>query len=53
MKKLLLLLLFIPLMSIGQIITFDKLDGKKNPQELDIRELTDTYITVELDQKQA
>ena len=50
MKKLLLFLLFIPLMSFGQIITFDKLDGKKSPQEIDIRELTDTYITVELDQ---
>jgi hypothetical protein len=50
MRKLILLLLFIPLISIGQIITFDKLDGKKSPQEIDIRELTDTYITVELDQ---
>ena len=50
MKKLLLLLLFIPLMSFGQIITFDKLDGKKNLQELDIRELTDTYITIKLNQ---
>ena len=37
-------------MSFGQIITYDKLDGKKSPQEIDIRELTDTYITVELDQ---
>ena len=50
MKKLLFLLLFIPLMSFGQIITFDKLDGKKNLQELDIRELTDTYITIRLNQ---
>ena len=50
MKKYLFLLLFIPLMSFGQIITYDKLDGKKSPQEIDIRELTDTYITVELDQ---
>ena len=49
-KNLLFLLLFIPLMSFGQIITYDKLDGKKSPQEIDIRELTDTYITVELDQ---
>ena len=42
--------MFIPLMSFGQIITFDKLDGKKNLQELDIRELTDTYITIKLNQ---
>ena len=49
MKNLLFLLL-LPALSFGQIITFDKLDGKKSPQEIDIRELTDTYITVELDQ---
>ena len=49
MKNLLFLLL-LPALSFGQIITFDKLDGKKNSQELDIRELTDTYITIKLNQ---
>ena len=48
--RLFIVLLFLPLFSFGQIITYDKLDGKKSPQEIDIRELTDTYITVELDQ---
>ena len=48
--RLFIVLLFLPLFSFSQIITYDKLDGKKSPQEIDIRELTDTYITVELDQ---
>ena len=43
MKKLFLLLLFIPLVSFGQIIVDKKLG------EIDIRTFSDNYITIELD----
>ena len=52
MKKLLLLLLFIPLMSIGQIVTYETMDdmGVRTTHEVDVRDFNDKYITVALNQ---
>ena len=52
MKKLLLLLLFIPLMSFGQIVTYETMDdmGVRTTHEVDVRDFNDKYITVALNQ---
>ena len=52
MKKLLLLLLFIPLMSIGQIVTYETMDdmGVRTTHEVDVRDFNDKYITIKLNQ---
>jgi len=50
MKKYLLLLLFIPLMSVGQIVTYETMDdmGVRTTHEVDVRDFNDKYITVAL-----
>ncbi|MBL6877747.1 MAG: hypothetical protein ISR04_02050 [Flavobacteriaceae bacterium] len=52
MKKYLLLLLFIPLMSFGQIVTYETMDdmGVRTTHEVDVRDFNDKYITVALNQ---
>ena len=52
MKKLLLLLLFIPLMSFGQVVTYETMDnmGVRTTHEVDVRDFNDKYITIKLNQ---
>ena len=52
MKKFLLLLLFIPLMSFGQIVTYETMDdmGVRTTHEVDVRDFNDKYITIKLNQ---